>query len=169
MPSRRLLAFAIAIACLITGLLLFAPMVAPHGAVLAVVTYAAAVKTKRMQSVIDKVDGKTYAASTGSAVAGSLVIGTSALSGATGVLATIPLPTPSFVESGGVITLQGVPLTAAATAAGTAAKAELRDNGGTTIVSGLTVGTSGTDIIVGTTTVSVGLDVEVISGTLTHA
>jgi hypothetical protein len=132
------------------------------------VTYSSTVKDDRMQAVLDRVLGKTPAAATGSATAGSLVIGTSSLSGATGVLATIALTTTAFTLSGGVLTLHGVPLSAVASAAGTAAKAEIRNNAGTVIVSGLTVGTSASDIVVGTTTFSVGLTVTVTSGTITH-
>jgi hypothetical protein len=132
------------------------------------VTYSSTVKDDRMQQVIDRTIGKTPAAATGSATAGSLVIGTSALSGATGVLATIALTTTAFTLSGGVLTVHGLPLSAVASAAGTAAKAEIRNNAGTVIVSGLTVGTSASDIIVGTTTFSSGLTVTVTAGTITH-
>ena len=132
------------------------------------VVYAATLKTNRMQLVADLIASKTAAASTGTATAGQLVIGTSALSGATGVLATIALPATAFTVSGAVATLQGVPLSVAASASGTAALAELRNNAGTTIVSGLTVGTSATDIILGTTTITSGGTVTITSGTITH-
>jgi hypothetical protein len=133
------------------------------------VVYSTTVKNDRMQQVIDRTVGKTPAAATGSATAGSLVIGDSTLSGATGVLVTIPLTTTGFTgPSSGVITLHGVPLTAAASAGGTAAKAEIRDNAGTVIVSGLTVGTSGTDIIIDSVTIVTSQTVRVNSGTITH-
>jgi hypothetical protein len=96
------------------------------------------------------------------------VIGDNTLSGATGVLATIALPATAFTVSGPVATLQGVPLSVAASASGTAAKAELRNNAGTVIVSGLTVGTSATDIILGTTTITSGGTVTITAGTITH-
>lgn len=121
-----------------------------------------------MQLVIDLIAGKTAASSTGSATAGSLVIGTSSLSGATGVLATIALGTTPFTLSSGVITLSGVPLSVTASATGTAAKAELRTNGGTVIVSGLTVGTSGADINLNSTSITSGQTVTVTLGTITH-
>ena len=132
------------------------------------VTYSTTLKNNRLQLVTDLVDGKTAAASTGSAVAGSLVIGTSTLSGATGVLATIALPTPSATVSAGVMTLAGTPLSATASASGTAAKAEFRTNGGTVIVTGLSVGTSGSDINLNSVTISSGQTVTVSSGTITH-
>jgi len=138
------------------------------------VVYSTALKNQRLQMVNDTVAGKTYASSTGTATAGQLVIGTSALSGATGVLATISLVTTGTAggafntPASGVLTLAGTPLSATATATGTAALAELRTNGGTTVVSGLTVGTSGTDITINATAVSTGQTVQVTSGTITH-
>ena len=132
------------------------------------VVYAATLKTNRMQLVSDLIATKVAAASTGSATAGQLVIGTASLSGATGVLATIALPTTPFTVSGAVATLAGVPLSVAASASGTAALAELRNNAGTTVVSGLTVGTAATDIILGTTTITSGGTVTITAGTITH-
>jgi hypothetical protein len=132
------------------------------------VTYSSTLKTNRMQLVADLIAGKTAAASTGTATAGSLVIGTSSLSGATGVLATIALPTTPATVSGAVLTLAGTPLSATASATGTAAKAEIRDNSGNVIVGGLTVGTSASDIIIGSTSISSGQTVTVTSGTITH-
>lgn len=132
------------------------------------VTYSATVKDDRMQQVIDRTQGKTPAAATGSASAGSLVIGTSALSGATGVLATLALTTTAFTLSGGVLTLHGVPLSVAASATGTAAKAEVRNNAGTVIISGLTVGTSGADINLNTVAIVSTQTVAVTAGTITH-
>lgn len=121
-----------------------------------------------MQLVADLVAGLTPAPSTGSASAGKLVIGDSTLSGATGVLATVSLNSTPGIVSGRVLTISGVPLSVTASASGTAAKAELRNNAGTTITSGLTVGTSGTDITVNTTTFTSGGTVQVLSGTITH-
>lgn len=136
------------------------------------ITYSDTLKTNRLQIMSDRVAAKTAAAATGSATAGQLVIGTAALSGATGVLAIIALPATPFVVSGSgtvIATLQGVPLSVVATGAGTAAKAELRQNNGTTVeASGLTVGTSGADINLTSTTISVGQTVTVTSGVITH-
>lgn len=98
---------------------------------------------------------------------GLLVIGTNALSGATGVLATITLQLPSFTISNKVATLAGTPLTTSATGTGTAAKAELRDSSSNTIISGLTVGVSGTDITVNNTSVVNALNVTCTAGTIT--
>jgi hypothetical protein len=136
------------------------------------VIYSDTLKTNRLQLMSDLVAGKTFTASTGSATAGNLVIGTSALSGGTGILAQIALPTTPFVVSGSgtvIATLQGVPLSdTSADATGTAAKAEIRNNSGTVIVSGLTVGTSGTDIILTSTSITATQTVTVTSGVITH-
>lgn len=132
------------------------------------VTYSAAVKTNRLSNVVDAIAGKTYASGTGVGAAGTLVIGTSALSGATGVLATITLQNPPATVSGSVMTIAGTPLSATAGATGTAALAELRNSSGTVIVSGLTVGTTGTDIIISSTSISSGQTVTLSSGTITH-
>lgn len=99
---------------------------------------------------------------------GELVIGTASLSGSTGVLATLTLQKPSFTISSKVATLAGTPLSVSASATGTAALAELRDSAGTTIASGLTVGTSATDIVLNTTALSSSETVEITSGTITH-
>ena len=122
------------------------------------VVYNTTLKNTRMDAV-----------DTAIGASGKLVIGTSALSGATGVLATITLGSTAFGDSSnGVITLSGVPLSATASAGGTAALAEIRTSADAVIVSGLTVGTSASDIIVGTTTIASGNTVQVNSGTITH-
>jgi hypothetical protein len=136
------------------------------------VNYSTTLKTNRMQLVADLIASKTVVGSSGAGSAGSLVIGTSALSGATGVLATIALQNPPGTVSGAgpvLLTLSGVPLTANASAGGTAALAELRNNAGTAIVSGLTVGTSASDVIVTTVTIVNTQPVTVTSGTITHS
>lgn len=124
------------------------------------VTYSNTVKDARMQAVIDAIDAD--------ASPGNLVIGTSGLSGATGVLATIALSATSATTSAGVLTFSDLPKEDDASATGTAALAELRDGAGTVIVSGLTVGTSGTDIIITSTSISSGQPVRVTAATITH-
>lgn len=133
------------------------------------VTYSSTLKTNRMQLVADLIASKTAAASTGSATAGTLVIGTSALSGSTGVLATFTLNATPGTVSGSVFTLSGVPLSATASATGTAAKAEIRNNAGTVIVTDLSVGTASSDVIINSTSISSGQTVTLTSGTITHS
>lgn len=132
------------------------------------VTYATAVKTDRLSNVVDRIAAKTYVVGSGAGSAGKLVIGTSALSGATGVLATIALQNPPATVSGAVLTIAGVPLSVAASATGTAALAELRSNTDVVIVSGLTVGTAATDIIISSVSITSGQTVQITAGTITH-
>jgi hypothetical protein len=136
------------------------------------VVYSTTLKSNRMQLVNDLVAGKVQATSAGTAVAGKLVIGDSTLSGATGVLATIPLPTTPFSLTAGPPTkldlITGGGLTGTASASGTAAKAEFRTSADVTVVSGLTVGTSGTDIVLGSATIASGNAVTITAGTITH-
>jgi hypothetical protein len=131
------------------------------------VTYSSTVKDKRLEMVVCYIASNT-SSPTQAGTAGQLVIGTSALSGGTGVLATIALSTTPGTVTGGVLTLSGVPLSVAASATGTAAKAEIRNNAGTTVISGLTVGTSGSDVIISSTSITSGQTVTVTAGTITH-
>jgi hypothetical protein len=134
------------------------------------VNYNATLKTNRMQLMADLVASKTAAASTGSATAGQLVIGTSALSGATGVLATLALDPVPFTISGSVATLDATPaLTVVASASGTAALAEFRNNAGTTVVSGLTVGTGSENIVLNSVSITSGQTVTITAGTINHS
>lgn len=134
------------------------------------VTYSSTLKTNRLQLVANAIGtGTTPTISTTGTAAGKLVIGTSALSGATGVLVEVTLATTPATVSGSVLTLAGTPLTGTASATGTAALAEIRNNSGTVIVSGLTVGTAATDIIISSTAITSGQSVQVTSGTITHA
>ena len=133
------------------------------------VIYRSALRTNRLNLVVNELGTATAPTiSTTGTAAGSLVIGTSSLSGATGVLATITLDTTPATVSGDTLTISGLPKTTTASGSGTAAKAELRNNAGTVIVSGLTVGTTGTDIIISSTTITSGQTVQVTSGTITH-
>ena len=137
------------------------------------VIYSDTLKTNRMQLVNDLTNSKTAAASTGGGSTGKLVIGTSALSGATGVLATIVIPNPGFTIStpvaGTVIaTLLGVPLSVASAGSGTAAKAQIRNTADAVIVDNLTVGLSAADIILNSLSITAPQTVTVSSGVITH-
>lgn len=133
------------------------------------VTYLAALKTARMQRVADRIASLTDATATGSPTTGTLVIGDNTLSGATGVLATFTVTTAvTSGVSGAVLTIPLTATTVTASAGGTAAKAELRNNAGTVIVGGLTVGTSGSDINLNSTAITNGGNVTISSATITH-
>jgi len=133
------------------------------------VVYASSLKTNRLNLVLNAIGTATSPTiSTTGTAAGTLVIGTSALSGATGVLATLPLNTTPGTVSGSTLTLNASGVSATASATGTAYLAEIRNNAGTTIVSGLVVGTSGTDITISSTSITSGQTVSLTSGTITH-
>ena len=124
------------------------------------VTYSNTVKQARMTAVRDQIDGGSGP--------GVLEIGTAAM-GTT--LATITLGDPSGTVAGaGVLTLSGFPRSdTAADASGTAAAARIRDSNGNVVISGLTVGTSGTDVILDSLSITSGQTVTINSAVFTHA
>ena len=85
------------------------------------------------------------------------------------VLVIITLSDPSFTESGGVITMAGVPKSGVAGNTGTAVIARIKDGGGTTKVNNLSVGTSASDINLNSTSITSGQTVTLTSGTITHS
>ena len=122
------------------------------------VTYSTAAKTARMSAVIGEIDG--------GAGAGKLVIRTSGNS----VLATITLTDPCGTASAGVLTFDFDPdISATATGTGTAANAIITDSNDVTVISGLTVGTSGSDINLDSTSITTGQTVTITAATITHA
>jgi hypothetical protein len=139
------------------------------------VNYNATLKTNRMTLVLDLVGTKTVAASTGSFVAGQIVIGTASLSGATGVIATIPTKaTPGSISgTPAVFTIDctggGLSATAGAGGPFTAAKAELRNGAGTMIVDGLTVGVGTGDVQLNSTSITTGQTVTITAAAITHS
>lgn len=124
------------------------------------VTYSNTVKQARMTAVRDQIDGGSGP--------GILEIGTAAM-GTT--LATITLGDPSGTVAGaGVLTLSGFPRSdTAADATGTAAAARIRDSNGNVVISGLTVGLSGTDVILDSLSITSGQTVTINSVVFTHA
>ena len=96
------------------------------------VTYATTLKTDRMTNIITRLDAQA-----GNAI---LKIGTT---GMAATLVSITLAKPSATVSGGVLTFSGLPKSATASGAGTAAAAQLTDSVGTVWVDGLTVGVGG--------------------------
>lgn len=121
------------------------------------VTYTTAVKNARLDAVVTAI-GST----------GVLEIGTTGMST---VLATIALGNPAGTTSGGVLTFSGFPRSdTSADATGTAAAARIRTaSGGTDIVTGLTVGTTGSDINLDSVSITAGQTVTLNSATITHA
>lgn len=122
------------------------------------VVYPVALKNTRMTSVRDAIDA--------GAGAGVLQIGTTAFAT---VLAEITLADPSGTIATGVLTLSGMPRSdTSANATGTAAEARIRDSNGTDVITGLTVGTAGTNIVLNTVSIVAAAIVEITSGTITH-
>lgn len=123
------------------------------------VTYTNAVKIARMAAVVSQA-GTTAV----------LEIGTSAMGT---VLATISLNNPiaGAATGAGVLTLSGFPKSdTSADASGTAAAARIRTaSGGTDIITGLTVGTSGSDINLDSVSITAGQTVTISSAVITHA
>lgn len=119
------------------------------------VNYSTAVKNARLDAVVTAIG-----------VSGRLEIGTSAMGA---VLAVIPLNSTAGTTSGGVLTFSGFPKSdTSADATGTAAAARIRDSSNVDVITGLTVGTSGTDIILDTTSITVGQTVTITSAAITH-
>ena len=123
------------------------------------VTYSTAAKTARMEAVIAQIDA--------GAGAGKLKIRNSSNT----ILATITLADPSGTASSGVLTFDFDPDVSdtSADATGTADNAIITDSNDVTVISGLTVGTSGTDIVLDSTSITAGQTVTLTTGTITHA
>lgn len=122
------------------------------------VTYSAAAKTNRMTAVRDLIDAGSGA--------GKLKIRNSSNT----VLATIMLGDPSGTVSGSVLTFSGFPRSdTSADATGTADNAIITDSDDTTVVSGLTVGLSGSDLNIDNLSINATQTVTLSSATLTHA
>lgn len=83
-------------------------------------------------------------------------------------LAIFVLDAPAFgAAATGTASLLGLPKTVTAAATGTADNALLRDRDNTDIITGLTVGTSGTDVTIDNTSINSGQDVTLNSGSVT--
>jgi hypothetical protein len=121
------------------------------------VTYANSLKDTRMTAVITAIDA--------GAGAGTLEICTAAYAS---VLCIITLNDPSFALGAQAITMNGVPKSGTAGAGGTAALARIKESGGTVVIQGLTVGTTGSDINLNSTAISSGQTVTITSGTISH-
>lgn len=122
------------------------------------VVYDTPTKTSRMTATRDAVCGGT---------SGTLEICTA---GYGAVLALFTLTTAGGTVTNDVWTLAFTASTVTGGGGGgVAAIARLKNNGGTVKISGLTVGTSGSDINLNSTTIGVGSNVTLSSATITHA
>lgn len=123
------------------------------------VVLRASLRTAIMTAIRDDIDS--------GAGPGVLQVGTA---GMASVLAEFTLTDPCGTVSGDVLTFDFDPdiSDTSANATGTAAAARIRNSNGDDVVTGLTVGTSGTDIILGSTSITLGGTVTIATGTLTH-
>ena len=120
------------------------------------VTYSTAAKTARMNAVVTAIGAS-----------GKLKIGTAAMGT---ILATITLDATAGTVSGDVLTFSGLPKSdTSADATGTAAAATITTSADEVVISGLTVGTSGSDINLDSTNITAGQTVTINSATITHA
>lgn len=122
------------------------------------VNYRTTLKTTRMTAVRDDIDS--------GAGAGYLEICSAAYAS---VLATIALSDPCGSVTGDTLTLTMPKSDTNADATGTAAIARIKESGGTAVVSGLTVGTSGADINLSSLAITAGDTVTINSATIQHA
>ena len=99
---------------------------------------------------------------------GTVEIGTTAMGS---VLAILTLADPCGSAASGILTFDFDPdiTDSSANATGTAAEARIKNSDGTVIISGLTVGTSGTDIVLDSVSISAGQVVTLTTGAITHA
>jgi hypothetical protein len=121
------------------------------------VVYNMNVKNARMIIVRDAID-------VGSGP-GKLQIGNA---GFVNVLAELTLQDPSGAVTSGVLAFTPPTLLANGLLSGTAAEARIRDSNSVVVVSGLTVGTTGTDILLNSTTIIAGEPVEITSASISH-
>lgn len=123
------------------------------------VVYNTTVRNNRLQQVVNAIDGGPGN--------GLLEIGTTGMGA---VLSTVVLAKPCGTIAAGVLTFSGVPLNdVAAAGIGNAAAARITDSTGTTVISGLTIGTVGssvTDMVISQASVDSGDIVSFVSGTI---
>lgn len=120
------------------------------------VIYASGLRTTRMTAVRDAIDAGSGA--------GKIKIFTSG----DVLLATLTCSDPCGSVSGDVLTFSAITSDTSADATGTAAKASITTSADADVVTGLTVGTSGSNINLNTVSIVSGATVSMSSGTLTH-
>lgn len=124
------------------------------------VIYATTLKNTRMTDVVTAIDNGG---------AGSLLFGTSGGFSGDDLLATITFDSTCGTVSGGVLTFSSTPLVDSSAAnTGTAAEAEVQDGTSTNVITGLTVGTSGSDINLSSTSIVSGQSLTITSASITH-
>jgi hypothetical protein len=123
------------------------------------VTYATTLKNRRMSAVGAEIDGTNGL--------GRLELGPAGM-GTILVSLTLDFPSVSGSATAGVITFAGFPKTATAQSVGTLGAGRMVTSAGTSVITGLSVSTAGTEIIVDNTSVVTSQLVVVSSITITH-
>ena len=124
------------------------------------VTYDVSLKNTRMSSVVSAIDNGG---------AGSLLFGASGGFTGSNLLATIAFNSTCGTVSGGVLTFSGTPLVDSSAAnTGTATQGEVEDGVGHAVITGLTIGTTGSDINLSSTSIVSGQSVTITAASITH-
>jgi hypothetical protein len=123
------------------------------------VVYATALKTARLEQVVDFIDAGSGP--------GKLQIGTAAMAL---VLAEITLDhNPAGTVVTDLLTLASFPKSdSSANASGAAAAARIRDSDDNDVVTGLTVGLVGTDVILDSLSITAGQQITITAATIQH-
>lgn len=125
------------------------------------VVYNLTLKNTRMIDVKTAIDA-------GSGAGKIQIANSSGFAAPTNILVTINFNDPASTVSTDVLTFAGLPVSANASFTGTATQARILDSDSNVIVSGLTVGTSGTNIVLNTAAIEAGQLVRIDTGTITH-
>lgn len=124
--------------------------------------YSTSLKNTRMDAITTAIGTsglmKMYTVGGGATACSGTLLVTNALSA-----------TAAAAASGGVLTFNAISNGTAVAGSGTAAIcATITTSGGTVVVDGLTVGTSGTNVVLNSNLISSGQTVSITSATLTH-
>lgn len=125
------------------------------------VVYRQLLKNTRMLAVQTDLDQ-------GSGNASLKIANSNGFSSTSDILVAITLADPASTVASDVLTIASTPLSNTAAFSGTATQAKICAPGGTDVITGLTVGTSGTNIVLNTTTITAGQLVRLDSGSITH-
>ena len=119
------------------------------------VTYSLSLKNARLAAIVTAIGA-----------AGKLEIGTTDMGS---ILAVLTFDSTAGTVAAGVLTFSGMPKNTSAIAGGTAAAARIRTSADVDVVTGLSVGTIGTDIVLDSVSISDEQSITLVSATITHS
>ena len=119
------------------------------------VSYSLSLRNTRMTDIVTAIGS-----------GGKLEIGTAGMGT---ILATFSLDSTAGTVAAGVLTFSGMPKNVSALNDGTAAAARIRTAADVDVVTGLTVGTVGTDVIIDSTSITESQSITLTSATITHS